>query len=672
MGYSGLFKMQTLLAFLGTTYLILNVAFAVSLPGESSYVAAAGFPTSVFSSYYLSPAQPTQQPQPIIYDPVLDLTFPYELTDPDNIPDNQDEVYFPVPRTHMPARKRYKLVQEALSNVTNIIKSNGSANNCTKCKNALAAAKPAALHGPAFVPDAMVSLCKAFRFHADETCEQDFATNTFGAILTQVLAYADVEGLDGEYICHSLNSKYCSAPNTSPLDTTKLFPKPKPADPQVPKASGERVKVLHLSDFHLDARYAVSSEANCTSSLCCRSDNYNDLSEDNPLLSASAYGSFLCDTPYDLGLAALQAVGPLTGTGKGKHDDHLAWTLYTGDLVSHDPASQISMALTQYTETSIYGMFKHYLSGPVFAALGNHDTSPANIDSPHNLPRARETADEARTHYGGYSVKTHYGLRILTFNTDLWYRSNFLTFINTTDPDNSGMFSWMIEELQKAEDAGERVWIVGHVLSGWDGTNPLPNPTDLFYQIVDRYSPHVIANIFFGHTHEDQFMVYYANNGTVQNSDNALTTGWIMPSITPLTNLNSGFRLYEVDTGDFNIYEAYTFYSNVSEYPALEHKGPTFEIEYSTRDAYGLAAGWDEDAPLNATFWHRVTEAMEKDLELVSLHNTYQGKQSVKSPNCTTTECQEAKVCYMRSGSVALGSQCPQGYGSVQSAFKAK
>ncbi|KAF9252888.1 hypothetical protein DTO013E5_3633 [Penicillium roqueforti] len=679
------------LALLGTTSLILNLAAAVSLPGDASYVAAAGFPTSVFSSYYVSPAQPTQQPQPIIYDPVLDLTFPYELTDPDNIPDNQDEVYFPMPRTHMSAKKRYRLFQEALSNVTNIIKSS-SEDNCTKCKNALAAAKPAALHAPTFVPNAMVSLCKAFAFHANETCEQDFATNTFGAIWTQVLAYADVEGLDGEYICHSLSSKFCSAPTTSPLDTTKLFPKPKPADAQVPKASGERVKVLHLSDFHLDARYAVSSEANCTSSLCCRSDNSNDLSEGSPLLSASSYGSFMCDTPYDLGLAALQAVGPLTGTGKGKHDEHLAWTLYTGDLVSHDPASQISKALTQYTETSINDMFKHYLSGPVFAALGNHDTSPANIDSPHNLPGrlgeqqswnyehlaglwrhegwiSRETADEARTHYGGYSVKTHYGLRILAFNTDFWYRTNFLTFINTTNPDNSGVFSWMIEELQKAEDAGERVWIIGHVLSGWDGTNPLPNPTDLFYQIVDRYSPHVIANIFFGHTHEDQFMVYYANNGTAQNADNALTTGWIMPSITPLTNLNSGFRLYEVDTGDFNIYEAYTFYSNVSEFPALEHTGPTFEIEYSTREAYGSAAAWDEDAPLNATFWHRVTEAMEKDVELVSLHNTYQGKKSVKSPTCTTAACQEAKVCYMRSGSVALGSQCPQGYGSVQSAF---
>lgn len=373
---------------------------------------------------------------------MLDLTFPYELTDPDNIPDNHDEVYLPVPPTHMPARERYKLIQEVVVNVTHIIESNDSAHNCTKCKRALVAAKPAAVHAPTLVPDAMVNLCKTHNLHDNQTCEEYFSTNTFGSVWTQVLAYADVEGLDGEYICHSLDSKYCSLPKTSPLDTTNLFPKPKPADVQVPRASGERVKVLHLSDFHLDARYAVSSEANCTSRLCCRSDNFNDLSENETLLAASAYGSFLCDTPYDLGLAALQAIGPLTGTGKGRNDEHLAWTLYTGDLVSHDPAPQMSRALVQYTETSIYDMFKSFLSGPVFAALGNHDTSPANIDSPHSLPGrlgeqqswnyehlaglwqhegwiSRKTADEAATHYGGYSVKTLHGLRIIAFNTGM-------------------------------------------------------------------------------------------------------------------------------------------------------------------------------------------------------------------------------------------------------------
>ena len=91
------------------------------------------------------------------------------------------------------------------------------------------------------------------------------------------------------------------------------------------------------------------------------------------------------------------------------------------------------------------------------------------------------------------------------------YKSNYLNFINTTDPDNSGNMAFLISELQDAEDNNERVWILGHVLTGWDGSNPLPNPADLFYQIVDRYSPHVIANLFFGHTHEDQFMIYVSN-----------------------------------------------------------------------------------------------------------------------------------------------------------------
>jgi hypothetical protein len=123
------------------------------------------------------------------------------------------------------------------------------------------------------------------------------------------------------------------------------------------------------------------------------------------------------------------------------------------------------------------------------------------------------TAAEAKLHYAAYSVKNQYGLRIITLNTDFWYHSNFYNFIHIDDPDFSGTFRFMIRELQAAEDAGERVWIMGHVLSGWDGSNPLNNPTDLFYQIVDRYSPHVIANVFFGHTHEDQFIIWYTNNG---------------------------------------------------------------------------------------------------------------------------------------------------------------
>lgn len=126
-----------------------------------------------------------------------------------------------------------------------------------------------------------------------------------------------------------------------------------------------------------------------------------------------------------------------------------------------------------------------------------------------------------------------------------------------------------------------------------------------------------------------------------------------------------------MDTGDFNIYEAYTYYADVSSFPALANSthGPTFEFEYSTRDTYGPQANWPTTAPLNGTFWHAVTEAMQANHTLVSLFNTYEGKTSIKSGNCTNADCANAKICYMRSGSTALGKACPQGFSSVQSPF---
>ena len=45
-----------------------------------------------------------------------------------------------------------------------------------------------------------------------------------------------------------------------------------------------------------------------------------------------------------------------------------------------------------------------------------------------------------------------------------------------------------------------------------------------------------------------QMQIFYANNATNISAQTALTTSWIGPSITPLTNLNSGFRVYEVDS----------------------------------------------------------------------------------------------------------------------------
>lgn len=116
--------------------------------------------------------------------------------------------------------------------------------------------------------------------------------------------------------------------------------------------------------------------------------------------------------------------------------------------MSHDSQNQLSRAYTEYAELSVYDLFKEYIGSPVFPVLGNHDSNPEAIDAPHSLPGPlgqqfswnydhvaslwqhngwidSTTANEARLHYGAYSVLNQYGLRIITLNTDFWYRSNY-------------------------------------------------------------------------------------------------------------------------------------------------------------------------------------------------------------------------------------------------------
>lgn len=351
------------------------------MPGASSYVAPAGFPTTAFSSYYAVPSG--QEPQPALYDPVLNITYPLNLTNPDTLPDNDyDPIFFPKPTQNLSDVEQRKTIADTIIAATRIIYGDQPTSNCTRCKKALELAQVGAHLAPTMVPQALVEFCNATGYDTYNGCYESFASTTFGSIWTQVLSLSpDLNGLDGEYICNHLDSSFCPFPAVTPLDINDWFAKPKPADAasRVPKASGERVKVLHMSDFHLDPRYKVGAEGNCTGYLCCRT---NVLNTDIPLgqisYPAPLYGAFECDTPYDLGLAALQAVGPLTGTSK---DNPLAWTVYTGDLVSHDPQTELSRMYTTYAEDSIFYMFGRYLTGPVFPVLGNHDTNPACITS---------------------------------------------------------------------------------------------------------------------------------------------------------------------------------------------------------------------------------------------------------------------------------------------------
>jgi sphingomyelin phosphodiesterase len=280
----------------------------------------------------------------------------------------------------------------------------------------------------------------------------------------------------------------------------------------------------------------------------------------------------------------------------------------------------------------------------------------------------------ASTHYGAYAHTTAQGLRIISINTDFWYTDNIFNYWNITNPDTSGVLAWLASELSACEAKGQRAWIIGHVPSGYDGGNAVLNPSALFYSIVVRFSPTTIAGVFFGHTHEDQIQLFYDflpnstytkngktyRNTTMVDYTKPLAVGYIGPSITPLTGNNAGYQLYQVDAATFSITGIQTYFANVSE--SLTWTVPEWKFEYDARAAYGAAASpngtWPANAPLNATFWDGVTKSMLTNATLVEMYNLYETKSSVVTEKCSTTACAKQKVCYIRSGSAALGLAC--------------
>lgn len=109
-----------------------------------------------------------------------------------------------------------------------------------------------ALSVPQEVPGLAVRLCEALGARAD--CGSEYGQYSLGATITQVMAFSDVAGYDGQAIC-AYYAGLCPVPSTSPLNLTSWFATPKPDPlPETRHATGKRMKVLHLSDLHIDPR----------------------------------------------------------------------------------------------------------------------------------------------------------------------------------------------------------------------------------------------------------------------------------------------------------------------------------------------------------------------------------------------------------------------------------
>lgn len=135
----------------------------------------------------------------------------------------------------------------------------------------------------------------------------------------------DMQGLDCQTLCAFMLCT-CDLPAPRKLDLEILFKNTtKPAPKILVPDKKQPLKVLHISDYHLDLRYVVGSEADGGGSLYCRVFPYTNLSA--PIKEpASLFGNYQCDTPEALATSLFRSLPNATGFGF----DEFAFGLFTG------------------------------------------------------------------------------------------------------------------------------------------------------------------------------------------------------------------------------------------------------------------------------------------------------------------------------------------------------
>lgn len=514
---------------------------------------------------------------------------------------------------------------------------------CLSCKFAIALLQRHAKTGA--TEDEIGALvnrvCTMFHIEKPRVCAG--LTKLFKREVTLVLANVT---LDPNEFCGVLIGHECGKV-VNPLHNWTVpmtpFPKPdvKPIHPPFPGAPV--TYVLHLSDTHLDPLYKEGSNANCGEPLCCREASSKPL---QPSDVAGPWGDYRnCDTP----LRTLENM--LSHINKTHKVDYVIWT---GDIPPHDIWNNTRDEAAYLLHAVSKIIHKHFGHIPIFPALGNHESSPVNsfpmpeikgndsISWLYNevvrawspwLPGSRSTLGLGAY----YSVPVYLGFRIISINMNYCNTLNWWLLLNSTDPANE--LHWLVTELQMAEDRGEKVHIIGHIppgepdcLSVWSRN---------YYEIINRYESTVTAQ-FFGHTHRDEFEIFYDASSGEKRPTNIVYIG---PSVTTYDSVNPGYRIYTVD-GNYPqssraVLDHETYYLNLTE--ANLYNKPKWRLEYSAKKTYNMTS-------LVPSEWDALTKRFEMDDALFQKFYRFYNKLSDYPFPACDKDCKSIMLCRLRRG----------------------
>ena len=392
------------------------------------------------------------------------------------------------------------------------------------------------------------------------------------------------------------------------------------------------LKILHLSDIHVDLAYQPGAPTFCKEPLCCRSTstprdftpvefqtaknmlkNYLNIDEKsnqknftNLLTKAGNWFSphvRMCDIP----LKFIESTFKYIKTHfSSKNEIDLIY--FTGDIMAHNVWELKEDDQYRIMKIIVELMEKYFSGIPILYSIGNHDNVPANIfasDGSLNEYYQRVDqlfaklilANDPTRHFNleptnnpgkGYfsqllkfpsnKNKNQPNLRIISLNTNLCYTQNYALLNPKFLKDPADSLHFLQNQLYQAYQNNEKVHIIGHISPG-NTPDCVKIWSRNYHQIIMPYlegDDPVITGQFFGHKHYDEFQIVKDRSRT-----RPIGVLWTVPGLTTFEGGLPSFRIMQMSSINHSIQDMSTFTVNSEDIRDNNpKKEPTWTIHY--------------------------------------------------------------------------------------------
>ncbi|GBP60803.1 Sphingomyelin phosphodiesterase [Eumeta japonica] len=179
---------------------------------------------------------------------------------------------------------------------------------------------------------------------------------------------------------------------------------------------------------------------------------------------------------------------------------------------------------------------------------------------------------------GGFSKLVKPGLRVISLNNNVAYKYNWWLAYDPLDAKRH--LDWLIEELYNAEAVGEKVHIIAHIPPG------VPDLTKTwsreYNRIVNRFTSTIAAE-FNGHTHSDEFKIFYSS---VDGSP--INVAWNSGGATAYSHYNLNYKVVTVDTITYEPMDIENYIYNLTEANFTPERRPHWFRLYDFRTTFGI------------------------------------------------------------------------------------